>query len=186
MDGSKRSSKSNAFFTGFGKRRRIVLFDTLVQNHSAAELVAVVAHESGHAKRRHILWMTALGIVRVGVWFFLLSWVLRSEALFEAFFLETPSVQGGLVFFGILLVPLDLLIGPALRALSRRNEREADRFAVETTGDPEALVSALKKLTSKNLGNPAPHPFMVWRRYSHPPILQRIAEIRRTAGARIQ
>jgi STE24 endopeptidase len=178
MDGSKRSDKSNAFFIGFGRRRRIVLLDTLVRDLSVSELVAVVAHEAGHAKRRHLFWMTALIMARIGCWLFVFSLVMRYEVLYRAFGVATISVQAGLVFFCLLLAPLDLFTGPAIHALSRRNEREADGFAAATTGDPQALISALKKLSSRNLGNPNPHPCMVRRRYSHPPILERIANIR--------
>jgi STE24 endopeptidase len=177
MDGSKRSSKSNAFFTGFGKHRRIVLFDTLVKRHSTGELVAVLAHEMGHYKKKHIIQSLILGIIQTGVMLYLLSLFISYPGLFEAFYMPRTSVFAGLIFFAMLYSPLDFLIGLVMQRLSRRNETEADRFAVETTHDPQSMMDALKKLSVDNLSNLLPHPLYVSLNYSHPPVLQRIKAI---------
>lgn len=179
MDGSKRSGKSNAFFTGFGKHRRIVLFDTLIEQHSVPELVAVLAHEMGHYKKKHILKTMILGILQTGILLFFFSIFVSYQGLFDAFFMSQKSVYGGLVFFAILYSPLDVVMGLFLKAWSRRNEREADRFAVETTKDPKPLISALKILSAHNLSNLVPHPFYVFLHYSHPPLLERITALDR-------
>jgi STE24 endopeptidase len=177
MDGSKRSKKSNAFFTGFGARRRIVLFDTLIKQHTTAELVAVLAHEMGHYKKRHIIQSLILGILQTGLMLYLLSLFVSYAGLFEAFYVPRPSVYAGLIFFGMLYSPLDFFIGLFMNMQSRRNETAADRFAVETTQDPQSMVDALKKLSVHNLSNLLPHPFYVFLNYSHPPVLQRIRAI---------
>ena len=177
MDGSRRSTKSNAFFTGFGRHRRIVLFDTLIEKHSVEELVAVLAHEMGHYKRRHILKHMLVSIGQTGLLFYILSIFISHPGLFAAFYVEEVSVYAGLVFFGMLYAPMDSLIGMALQALSRRHEYQADAFCVETGGNGSALISALKKLSVDNLSNLQPHPFYVFLNYSHPPVLQRIAAI---------
>ena len=182
MDGSKRSGKGNAFFTGFGRHKRIVLFDTLVQQHDRDELVAILAHEMGHYKKHHILMGMAAGILQTGLMFYLLSLCIGQPMLFEAFFMPQPSVYAGLVFFGLLFAPVELISGVLGMMLSRRNEYSADRFAVETSGKGEALVSALKKLSVHHFANLAPHPFYVFLNYSHPPVLQRIEAIRRAAA----
>jgi STE24 endopeptidase len=177
MDGSRRSGKSNAFFMGLGKHRRIVLFDTLVRRHSVAEMVAILAHEMGHFKKRHIGQNLIIAVLHAGVMCYLLSVFLSCPELYAAFFIEAPSVYAGLVFFGILYAPLGFLLGVALQALSRRNEFAADRFAVVTTGSKPAMVNALKKLSAHNLANLSPHPFYVWLNCSHPPVMRRIAAI---------
>ena len=177
MDGSRRSVKSNAFFTGFGKNKRIVLFDTLIEQHTVDELVAVLAHEMGHYKKKHILLQLLLGIVQTGILFYLLSLFVSYRPLFEAFYLDQPSVYAGLIFFAMLYTPLDLLLGIFLQMLSRKNEYEADRFSVSTTRNPVAMISALKKLSVHNLANLVPHPFYVFLNYSHPPVLERIRAI---------
>jgi len=183
IDGSKRSSKANAFFTGFGKNKRIALFDTLVDGQTTDELVAVVAHEIGHYKRKHILKGLVVGILHFGVIFWLLSFFLKSEGLFAAFGVAEPSVHAGLVFFALLYTPIEMVLSIAMSAFSRKNEFEADAFAAETTGAPERLVTALKKLSSENLSNLTPHPFYVFLKYSHPPVLQRIAALRAHGSA---
>jgi len=178
MDGSKRSSKSNAFFTGFGAHRRIVLFDTLVNGHTTGELVAILAHEMGHYKKKHIIQSLILGILQMGFTLYLLSLFISYQGLFEAFYMPRPSVYAGLIFFAMLYSPLDFLIGLFMQGLSRRNETEADHFSIETTQDPQSMVDALKKLSVDNLANLLPHPFYVFLNYSHPPVLQRIKAIR--------
>jgi STE24 endopeptidase len=178
MDGSRRSSKSNAFFTGFGKHRRIVLFDTLIKRHTTSELLAVLAHEMGHYKKKHILLTMILGIVQMGVMLFVLSKFIAYQGLFDAFFMTQKSVYAGLIFFAMLYSPIDFLMGTFMQMLSRRNETEADRFSAETTHDPQSMEAALKKLSVDNLTNLMPHPLYVFLNYSHPPVLQRIGALR--------
>jgi len=178
MDGSRRSNKANAFFTGFGSNRRIVLFDTLVEQLSTDELLSVVAHEMGHYKLNHIPQRIAISVVQTGVLFLLLSVFLQVEGLFHAFYVDQPSVYTGLLFFGLLYTPVDLLLSIPLNAWSRRHEFQADRFAVETTDRAEALVNGLKRLAETNLSNLTPHPLTVALEYSHPPLSQRIDHIR--------
>lgn len=181
MDGSKRSSKSNAFFTGFGSNKRIVLFDTLIKKHSVEELVAIIAHEVGHYKKKHIPQNMAISILHTGVLFLLLSIFLQSSGLFSAFYVDQPSVYAGLVFFGLLYTPVELLLSIPMQMLSRRHEYQADRFAAATTGTPDRLISALKGLSEHNLSNLTPHPLYTFLNYSHPPLHQRIEALRKTA-----
>ena len=179
MDGSKRSSKSNAFFTGFGRKKRIALFDTLIEKHAVPELVAVLAHEIGHHKRRHILQGMIISILHAGLMFFLLSVFLDSPGLYEAFYMKQQSIYAGLLFFGLLYTAIELPLSIAMHVLSRKNEYDADRFAAETIDEPRSLVDALKKLSASNLSNLTPHPFYVFLNYSHPPLLQRVQAIQR-------
>jgi STE24 endopeptidase len=179
MDGSKRSSKSNAFFTGFGKHKRIVLFDTLIAKHSVPELVAVLAHEMGHYKKKHIFQGMLINVLQTGIMFFLLSLFISYSGLFQAFYMNQPSVYAGLIFFGMLYAPIDFFMGLLIQAVSRKNEYQADAFAVETTGNANAMIDTLKKLSVHNLSNLLPHPFYVLLNYSHPPVLQRIEAIQR-------
>ena len=177
MDGSRRSSKSNAFFTGFGKHRRIVLFDTLIKQHTTGELLAVLAHEMGHYKKKHILQSLSLGILQMGIMLYLLSLFISYPGLFDAFYMPHKSVYAGLIFFGMLYSPLGFFIGIFMQMLSRKNEFAADRFSVETTRDRDSMANALKKLSINNLSNLLPHPLYVFLNYSHPPVLQRIQAI---------
>ena len=174
IDGSRRSTKANALFTGFGKRKRIALFDTLLQTLDQREIVAVVAHEIGHYKRRHVLKGMAIAIAQMGAVFFILSVLLRNESLFHAFFVQQPSLHAGLVLFALLFTPIDLVLSVVLHALSRRHEREADAFAVTTTGSGDALASGLKRLSADSLANLTPHPLEVLLHYSHPPVRERV------------
>jgi STE24 endopeptidase len=184
MDGSKRSSKSNAFFTGFGRNKRIALFDTLIEKHTVPELVAVLGHEIGHYKRKHILQGMVISILHTGVLLFLLSVFLNSAGLYGAFYMEQHSVYAGLLFFGLLYTPIELLLSIVMQMVSRRNEYQADHFAAETIDEPESMVDALKKLSASNLSNLTPHPFYVFLNYSHPPLLQRIQAIQRYEARR--
>ena len=177
MDGSKRSSKSNAFFTGFGRNKRIALFDTLIAQHNIPEMVAVLAHEIGHYKKKHVLQGLIISILHTGVLLFLLSLFLDSPGLFQAFYMTNQSVYAGLLFFSLLYTPIELALSIVLQVISRKNEYEADRFAAETIDEPRSLVDALKKLSSTNLSNLTPHPFYVFLNYSHPPLLQRVQAI---------
>jgi STE24 endopeptidase len=177
MDGSRRSSKSNAFFTGFGKRKRIALFDTLVERHSEAELVAVLAHEIGHYKRGHILKALALGTLTTGAMFLLLGAMMNNRSLFDAFGVRETSVYVSLVLFGVVMTPVNGLLSVAGNWLSRKHEFEADAYAAEATGDPAAMAEALRKLSRDNLSNLTPHPFYVFWNYTHPPAAARIAAL---------
>ncbi len=178
MDGSRRSTKSNAFFAGWGKRKRLVLFDTMLELLAIPEVVAVVAHEVGHYRKKHLMIGMFLAFLQLGIIFYLLSLVLSCRPVFEAFYVDRISVYAGLVFFGVLYGPLDFLLGLVLQMVSRRQEYAADRFAVATTGDPESFIRALKRLSVENLSHLTPHPFYVWLHYAHPPMIQRIREIR--------
>lgn len=179
MDGSKRSSKSNAFFTGFGNHKRIALFDTLVAKHTVPELVAVLAHEIGHYKKKHIIQGIVISILHMGLLFFLLSLFIGNRGLFDAFFMEQTSIYAGLIFFGMLYTPLEFIISILLHVISRKHEYEADRFAAETTRRPQSMIDALKKLSVDNLSHLTPHPFYIFLNYSHPPVLERIRAIRK-------
>ncbi|MFN1835783.1 M48 family metallopeptidase [Balneola sp. MJW-20] len=178
MDGSKRSSKSNAFFTGFGKNKRIALFDTLIENHTTSELVAVLAHEIGHYKKKHIIKNMVISIIHTGVLFFLLSLFLDFKPLFDAFYMEEISVYAGLIFFGLLYTPVEMILSVVMQIFSRKHEFEADEFAARTTKSKEDMISTLKKLSKDNLSNLTPHPLYVFLNYSHPPVIQRIRAIR--------
>jgi STE24 endopeptidase len=178
MDGSKRSSKSNAFFTGFGRNKRIALFDTLINKHSVPELVGVLAHEIGHYQKKHITQGMVIGVLHTGVMLYLLSIFVSHPGLFSAFHMEHSSVYAGMIFFGLLFTPIELLLSLLMNILSRHNEFEADAFAAEHTGAPESMIAALKKLSADNLANLTPHPFYVLLHYSHPPLLQRITALR--------
>jgi STE24 endopeptidase len=181
MDGSRRSSRTNAFFTGLGRFRRIVLLDTLIQKHTVDELVSIVAHEMGHYKRKHVFKALLRSIILSGLTLFLLSLFIKNEQLFAAFRMEQTSVYASLFLFGFVYIPIAMLIGVVENTLSRTYEYEADAFAVATCGQPASLVSGLKKLSVENLTNLTPHPFKVFLSYSHPPVLERIKRIRALA-----
>ncbi|MEX2404097.1 MAG: M48 family metallopeptidase, partial [Balneolales bacterium] len=166
IDGSKRSTKSNAFFTGFGKNKRIALFDTLIEKHTVPELVSVLAHEIGHYKKKHIQKSMIISILHMGAMFGLLQIFLTSQGLFDAFYMEQTSVYAGLIFFGMLFAPIEMFLSIFMQMFSRKNEFEADRFAAETTGEPETMVQVLKKLSVDNLSNLTPHWFYVFINYS--------------------
>ncbi|MBW2527909.1 MAG: M48 family metallopeptidase [Deltaproteobacteria bacterium] len=178
MDGSKRSSKANAFFTGLGKRRRVALFDTLIDKHPTEEVVAVLAHEVGHYRKGHVTRSLVIAIAHAGVMFALLSLVLELHGLYAAFGLAEPSVYAGLVLFGLLYTPAEVALALLLNALSRRQERQADRFAARTTGSGEALARALERLAADSLSNLTPHRLYVTLHHAHPPVLERIRALR--------
>ncbi|BCU78605.1 M48 family metallopeptidase [Luteolibacter sp. LG18] len=184
MDGSKRSTKANAFFTGFGKRKKIALFDTLMEKHSDDELLGVLAHEIGHFRRGHIRQRLLVGIVQSAALFFLLGLATDphgafARQLFDAFGVKTISPQMGIVLFTLLFDPVSRLLGVFANAWSRRHEFEADAYAAEVTGDPMPLADALKKLSADQLSHPSPHPLRVWLDYSHPPLIERLAALER-------
>ena len=174
MDGSKRSSKSNAFFTGFGKHKRIALFDTLIEKHTIKELLLVLAHEIGHYKKKHIIKSMVISILHMGIMFYLLSIFLNHKGLFDAFYMQEMSIYAGLIFFGMLYSPVEMILSVFMQIFSRKNEFEADQYAAETTKDSQSMIDALKKLSADNLSNLTPHSFYVFLNYSHPPVLQRI------------
>lgn len=179
MDGSKRSSKANAFFTGFGKHKKIALFDTLIDSHTHDELLAVLAHEIGHFKRGHIRQRLAVGILQTAAVFFLLGWALDptgwlAPQLMSAFGVPAFSLHAGIVLFFILFEPIGRVLGVAANAWSRKHEFEADAYAAAAMGNGVALSTALKKLATDQLAHPTPHTLRVWLDYSHPPVLQRL------------
>jgi len=177
MDGSRRSTKANAFFTGFGKNRRIVLYDTLIQEYSTEELLCVIAHEMGHCKKKHIQKRMTTGILHMGFIFFMISIFISYQGMFDAFFMTGTSIYAGLIFFSMLFSPMDMITSVIMHHFSRRDEYEADQFAVESTGKKSPMASALKRLSVQNLSNLHPHPFYVLLNYSHPPILERLKAI---------
>ena len=176
IDGSKRSTKSNAYFSGFGKKKRIVLFDTLLKDLTEDEVVAVLAHEIGHYRKKHILIGLLSSIVLTGLMLFLFSLVVDNPKLSQALGAESSSFHLGLIVFGILYSPLSLLIGLVSNIISRKNEFSADRF-VKDNFNGAALGDALKKLSVKNLSNMMPHPVYVFFHYSHPPLLRRLEKL---------
>ncbi|MCD4737552.1 MAG: M48 family metallopeptidase [Bacteroidales bacterium] len=178
MDGSKRSSKANAYFTGLGAKKRIVLFDTLINDHTNDELVAILAHEVGHYKKKHTTTGTILSLLQTGIILFILSLALGRPELSFALGAAESSFHIGLVAFGLLYSPLSMLTGLAMNLLSRKNEFAADRFA-GLTFNPEFLQDALKKLSVNNLSNLRPHPVYVFFYYSHPPLLKRLKALGR-------
>lgn len=177
IDGSKRSTKANAYFTGFGAKKRIVLYDTLINDMTTNELVAVLAHEIGHYKKHHVVWNLLIGILQTGITLFLFSLFVGSPDLSRALGVEQPSFHIGLIAFGILYSPISLIVGLAMNIFSRMNEYQADAFAAEHFGAQE-LASALKKLSVKNLSNLKPHPLYVFFHYSHPTLLQRLQALK--------
>ncbi len=177
IDGSKRSSKANAYFSGLGPKKRIVLFDTLINDLSTKEIVAVLAHEIGHYKLKHTLSSMALSIVQTGITLYILSLLIDNPALSNALGAEQPGFHLGLITFGILYSPISTIVGLGMNAISRKNEYAADSFA-DKHSDGEALISSLKKLSENSLSNLTPHPWYVFFHYSHPTLLQRIRAIR--------
>ena len=182
IDASRRSTKGNAFFTGFGKRKRIALFDTLIERHSTEELVTVLAHEVGHYKKRHVLIGTAVSALEAGLFLGLFSVLVEQQGLFDAFGVAASSVYAGVIFVSILLRPLGLVLSVGGAALSRRQEGQADDFAVATTDRADLLAAGLKHLSKDNLSNLTPHPFYVFLEYSHPPTLERVRRLEAGAG----
>jgi len=176
IDGSKRSTKANAYFSGFGPKKRIVLYDTLSKELTDTEIVAVLAHEIGHYKKKHVLLNLIFSVLLTGLMLFLFSLVVNSPGLSIALGSQNTSFHLGLIVFGILYSPFSLLIGMLTNYISRRNEFAADRF-VKDNFKPEILAEALKKLSVKNLSNMMPHPVYVFFHYSHPPLLSRLEKL---------
>lgn len=176
IDGSKRSSKANAFFSGIGKKKKIVLYDTLISKHTTEELVAVLAHEVGHFKKKHIIWGFALSIVQVFFTLFILSLMVYNENLSIALGGSQLSIHLNLIAFAILFAPISGFTGLLMSMYSRKNEYEADAYARESYSGP-ALADALKRLSVESLSNLYPHPAYVFFHYSHPPLLKRLEAI---------
>lgn len=178
IDGSKRSSKANAFFSGIGRKKKIVLYDTLIQKHSSEELVAVLAHEVGHFKRKHVVWGLVLSVLQVFFTLFVLSLMVYDENLSLALGGSQHSIHLNLIAFSILFAPISGITGLFLSMYSRKNEFEADAYARQTFSG-QALADALKKLSVDSLSNLYPHPLYVFFHYSHPPLLKRLEAIQR-------
>lgn len=173
MDGSKRSAKANAFFSGLGKRKKIVLYDTLIEKHTEDELVSILAHEVGHYKKKHTRLSILMSVVTTGITLFILSLLINNGSLTEALGGTGVSFRLGLMAFGILYSPVSMITGLIANAVSRKNEFEADNYA-KTTYSGRSLQNALKKLSVDHLSNLQPHPAYVFFHYSHPPLLQRL------------
>lgn len=176
IDGSKRSSKANAFFSGFGKRKKVVLYDTLLEQHPPDELVAVLAHEVGHYKKKHIIWGMITSVLQVGLMLYLLAQFIFSENMSLALGGQAWSAELNIIGFTMLFTPISMILGIGMNWLSRKNEFEADEFAKQTfAGEP--LAEALKTLSVKTLSNINPHPWYVFVNYSHPPLLERLEKL---------
>jgi STE24 endopeptidase len=178
MDGSKRTAKANAFFSGVGPAKKIVLFDTLINSHTTDELIAVLAHEVGHYKKKHVGTTIILGVLQTGMMLFLLSKFIASPALSAALGAKTPSLALGLFAFTMFYSPVSLLIGLLMNAFSRKHEYEADAYAAKTFS-AQPLGDALMKLSRDQLSNLHPHPVYVAVYYSHPTLLQRLHALNR-------
>jgi STE24 endopeptidase len=179
MDGSKRSKKANAFFTGFGKNRRIVLFDTLIEKLSTDELVAVLAHEMGHFKKKHIVKQLFIGSISMAILLFVIQKLLNNTGLFEAYRVSELSVYASLVFIAPILSPLNYAVQLLSNRFSRKHEYEADAYAATSYGKPQCLISGLKTLSKESLSNLTPHPLAVLSEYSHPPLRDRIIALQK-------
>ena len=178
IDGSKRSTKANAFFSGLGPKKTIALYDTLIDNHTDEELLAVLAHEVGHYKKNHVFKGLILSLAQIGLMCFLFQLCLNEVEISSALGAEIPSFHLGLIGFSLLYSPIGLITGVMMNIFSRKNEYEADKFAKDTY-DGKQLSLALKKLSSNNLSNLHPHPFYVFVHYSHPPLLKRLSALKK-------
>ena len=181
IDGSKRSTKANAYFTGLGPKKRIVLYDTLVNDLSIPEIVAVLAHEVGHYKKKHTLWALLVSILDTGLTLFILSLFIASPSLSLSLGSQIPSFHLAIIAFGILYSPVSLIIGLGSNSISRKNEYAADNYAAGF-GKADELISALKKLSKKSLSNLTPHPAYAFFHFSHPTLLQRIIALKTRAS----
>jgi STE24 endopeptidase len=176
IDGSKRSTKANAYFSGFGNRKRVVLYDTLINDLNTNEIIAVLAHEIGHYKKRHILINMIISIFFTGFTLYLLSLMVDNKILAEALSVKKPSFHIGLIVFGVLYTPISVLTNLIMNWISRKFEYQADNFA-KFHFDAKYLISGLKKLSKNSLSNLTPHKVYVFFNYSHPPLLQRIKNL---------
>lgn len=178
IDGSKRSTKANAYFSGFGREKRVTLYDTLLNDLEEEEIVAVLAHEVGHYKKKHIIYNLIASTVTTGIMLWLLSIFVGMPIFSEALGVTTSSFHVGFIAFGILYTPFSEIIGLLMNLLSRKFEYQADNFAMHTFA-AEPLLSALKKLSKNSLSNLTPHPFYVFVHYSHPTLWQRVQNLKR-------
>jgi STE24 endopeptidase len=187
MDGSKRSHHSNAFFTGFGRFRKIVLFDTLIAQLTDLELESVLAHEIGHYKKRHVVKLLGVSIAGIVIAFAAIAWLARQPWFYHAFSFEhrvgfaATNVIPAMLLFALLAGTITFWVSPFIHIWSRRFEYDADAFAGATMGEPQSLIQALRKLSEKNLSNLTPHPFYSRFYYSHPTLLERERALRATA-----
>ncbi len=178
IDGSKRSTKANAYFAGFGPRKRIVLYDTLIDDLTPEEIEAVLAHEIGHYQKKHIILNILISGLLTGITFYLLSIALKSHTLAQALGVDKPSFHTGVIAFALLYGVIEAVLSVFQNLISRKFEFQADRFAAEH-GYASPLVSALKKLARKSFSNLTPHPLYVWMHYSHPPLPERIRNLKK-------
>jgi STE24 endopeptidase len=176
IDGSKRSTKANAYFSGFGAQKQITLYDTLINDLEENEIVAVLAHEVGHYKHKHIIYNLIISVITTGFTLWVLSLLIGNPLLYQALGVEQPGFHIGLVAFGLLYAPISTLTGLLMNKLSRKFEYQADNYA-SATFKAEFLLSALKKLSRKSLSNLTPHPLYVKVHYSHPSLLQRVKNL---------
>ena len=178
IDGSKRSTKANAYFSGFGSQKRITLYDTLINDLTEDEIVAVLAHEVGHYKRKHIVYNLIISILITGFTLWLLSVFIANPILSKALGVSTPSFHIGMVAFGLLYSPISQITGLFMNIISRKFEYQADNYAKQTHNAAD-LINALKKLSKNSLSNLTPHNWYVWYHYSHPSLLQRIVNLKK-------
>jgi len=174
MDGSRRSAKTNAFFTGFGRFRKIALFDTLISKHTTSEIVSILAHEIGHYKKRHIIKQFALSLIFSAIGLFFAGYFATNENFSYALNVNIPSIYAGLFAFMILYPAINLFFSVFSNYFSRKHEYEADAFAASSVGNCNDMLNALKKLSADNLSNLTPHSVKVLFDYTHPPVLMRI------------
>ncbi|MDY6973685.1 MAG: M48 family metallopeptidase [Thermodesulfobacteriota bacterium] len=174
MDAARRSRHTNAYFSGLGKQKRIVLFDTLIQSHNTSEIVAVLAHEIGHLKRNHIKKNLAITGMASIAFFYLASKMITWETMFHNFGFSDMPVYVGLFLVGVLWEPFGFCLSPLVKTVSRKFEHEADLYCIRLLKTADPLIKALRKMAKENLANLQPHPLYVWFNYSHPPLLQRI------------
>ena len=176
IDGSKRSTKANAYFSGFGREKRVTLYDTLISDLDEEEIIAVLAHEVGHYKRKHIIFNMIASLLMTGLTLFILSLFVNNPEVSMAIGVSQASFHAALIGFGILYSPISELTGLVMNYLSRKFEFQADDFAKDTfAADP--LISSLKKLSKNSLSNLTPHPAYVFMNYSHPPLIERIRNL---------
>lgn len=178
IDGSKRSTKANAYFSGFGSEKRVTLYDTLINDLEEEEIVAVLAHEVGHYKKKHIIFNLFASILTTGLMLYILSLFISNPLLSNALGVEIPSFHIGLIAFGMLYAPISEITGLIMNLFSRKFEYQADDYA-KTTYKAEPLITSLKKLSKNSLSNLTPHPAYVFMHYSHPTLLQRIVNLRK-------
>jgi STE24 endopeptidase len=179
IDASKRSTKSNAFFTGLGKFRRIVLYDTIIKNHNIHEILSILAHEMGHYKLKHIKKQMIISFIITGTIIFFISLFVNKNLFYYAFLINEKHIYIGIVLFIMYIyVPFYTISSIILNYYSRKCEHEADTYSIKTYNHKDDMINALKKLSVDNLSNLYPHKLKVFFDYSHPPILDRIKKVK--------